>query len=401
MANLKKDISAFSSKGYVLASVVLLLITLANFVLINIVFINSKSITDNNMKAVRQMNTINSELANVNRNALMIAGNIGDPYAAVSNIENSFRIIEANEAAYEKIKNRSDIEIKRYNQSKLLLEAYHQKLFAIRDTFRSIPPEGRREIYLQELHPLQITATEMFLAASELNDKNADDLVHRNSIIHGISIDLMIFLLAVGEIAIFLLGKRAKKSHQELLRRQHEIEVAGEKLQLSKDRMTDLARMNLLTNMKNRYALEDELSSRLETDQFNIGVFDIDNFRNINDLYGYAFGDEYLAAIGEALNNEFSDVARIYNITGNEFCFVFNDDVPDSQAQKIAEKIRTVISKPYTILNISVQSSVSGSIYHYLPNDCLNVSALLIKMDTAVHNVKRNGGNSVITVNNL
>ena len=165
--------------------------------------------------------------------------------------------------------------------------------------------------------------------------------------------------------------------------------------------MQDIALTNILTGMKNRYSLEDDLAGRLETDQFNIGVFDIDNFRIINDTYGYEFGDEYLSAIGEMLTEEFSDSATIYNITSNEFCFVFNDDIPDSQAQRIADKIRATLSTPITIESITVQCTASGSIYHYLPNDCLNVSSLLLKMDNVMHNAKRNGGNMIYVVNSL
>ncbi|MDE6101868.1 MAG: GGDEF domain-containing protein, partial [Ruminococcus sp.] len=165
--------------------------------------------------------------------------------------------------------------------------------------------------------------------------------------------------------------------------------------------MYDIAITNILTGMKNRYALENDLAERLETDQFNIGVFDIDNFRLINDTYGYEFGDEFLAAIGETLLQEFGDMASIYNITSNEFCFIFNEDIPDSQIQRIADRIRAAMSSPVTIENIMVQCTASGSIYHYLPNDSLNVSSLLIKMDTVMHNVKRNGGNNVYVVNSL
>ena len=165
--------------------------------------------------------------------------------------------------------------------------------------------------------------------------------------------------------------------------------------------MFDIALTNILTGMKNRYALENDLADRLETDQFNIGVFDLDNFRAINDTYGYEFGDEFLATIGEMLNSEYSNVAEIYNITGNEFCFIFHDDVPDSQAQRIADKIRITMTTPIEISGVVAQCGASGSIYHYLPNDSLNVSSLLIKMDTTLHNAKRNGGNMVYTVNSL
>ena len=132
-----------------------------------------------------------------------------------------------------------------------------------------------------------------------------------------------------------------------------------------------------------------------------IAVFDLDNFRSINDTYGYDFGDEYLAAIAEKLKEEFSDIAEIYNITGNEFCFVFNRDVTESQAMRYIQDIQNVMSAPYNVLNLTVQLPVSGAVYHYLAGDCLNVNSLLVKLDTTMRMAKMNGGNMVNTVVNM
>ena len=153
--------------------------------------------------------------------------------------------------------------------------------------------------------------------------------------------------------------------------------------------------------MKNRYALDSDISDRLETGRFQIAVFDMDNFRSINDTYGYDFGDEYLAAVAEKLKEEFGDVAEIYNITGNEFCFVFNKNISESQAVGIAQNIQRVMSSPFEVLNLNVQLPCSGAVYHYLPGDCLNVNSLLVKLDTAMRNAKMNGGNMINNVMNM
>ena len=159
--------------------------------------------------------------------------------------------------------------------------------------------------------------------------------------------------------------------------------------------------MNILTGMKNRYALDNDVSSRLETDRFNIAVFDLDNFRSINDTYGYDFGDEYLAAVAENLKEQFTSIAEIYNITGNEFCFLFNRDISENQAMVHAQKIQAAMSGPYDIMNLTVQLTASGAVYHYLPGDCLNVNSLLVKLDTTMRGVKMNGGNMVTSVMNI
>ncbi|MDE7138315.1 MAG: GGDEF domain-containing protein, partial [Ruminococcus sp.] len=244
-------------------------------------------------------------------------------------------------------------------------------------------------------------AVEMLMATLEIGKSDAQEKINSSSVLFGAGFIFLIIVLIAGEIIIASLAKSTRRRMMQLEMQERQIAAAGRKLESSNQKMYDIALTNILTGMKNRYALENDLADRLETDQFNIGVFDIDNFRIINDTYGYEFGDEFLAAIGETLLEEFSDVASIYNITSNEFCFIFNEDIPDSQIQRIADKIRAAMSSPVTIESIMVQCTASGSIYHYLPNDSLNVSSLLIKMDNVMHNVKRNGGNAVYVVNSL
>ena len=127
----------------------------------------------------------------------------------------------------------------------------------------------------------------------------------------------------------------------------------------------------------------------------------MDNFRSINDMYGYDFGDEYLSLVAERLRSEFGQHAEIYNITGNEFCAVFNREVSDSQALHYVEGIAAAMSSPYTVFNLTVQLSVSASTYHYVAGDCLNVNSLLVKMDNALWNAKRQGGGQIHQVMNI
>ena len=73
-----------------------------------------------------------------------------------------------------------------------------------------------------------------------------------------------------------------------------------------------------LTNLKNRYALEEETK---ENDFVSITLIDIDSFDDINELYGFSTGNLVLIEVGKILN-EFSlkyDVS-VYRIYGNVYC---------------------------------------------------------------------------------
>ena len=62
------------------------------------------------------------------------------------------------------------------------------------------------------------------------------------------------------------------------------------------------------------------------------------------------------------------------------------------QAQQLAEQIRQSIGRPATVAGIVLQSPVSASLYHCLPSEGLDVNGLLMKMDSALHQAKRDGG---------
>lgn len=400
MANNTNYEGSKTKRNFTFAYIMIFVIMLLNIVNSLIIFYNGRNVYYRNMNSLQHMTTISEELLTVNREVLMIVSDMGNPMGNVTNIHNSFDNIREHMKEYEEIQH-SDLEKRRYNHAKLLVESYDNKLLSLEHAFAGLDAEQMKSIYLQEIHPTQNAAVEMIMATLEIGKNDAEELMSRNSILFGAGFMFLLIVLVLSEIIVHSLAKSTKRRMQQLQMQERQIAAAGRKLENSNKKMHDIALTNILTGMKNRYALEDDISGRLENDQFNIGVFDIDNFRIINDTYGYEFGDEYLSAIGEMLNEEFSDTATIYNITSNEFCFVFNDDIPDSQAQRIADKIRATMSTPVTIESITVQCTASGSIYHYLPNDCLNVSSLLLKMDNVMHNAKRNGGNMIYVVNSL
>ena len=153
--------------------------------------------------------------------------------------------------------------------------------------------------------------------------------------------------------------------------------------------------------MKNRYALEKDIGERLQSEPFNMALFDMDNFRSINDTYGYDFGDEYLVQIAEKLQKSFGEYAEIYNITGNEFFVLFNSDISKEKSINLSKNIFTAIGMAYSVGNIGIQLSVSGCAYNYLPGDCSSLDSLLVKMNNTIRNIKKNGGNSMASVTNI
>lgn len=403
-----KTKSAGRSTAYNLAAVLLALVTLINMVLVYYMYMDNERIGNKTSTTMNTINSVNGELQSINQRVLTIIADIGTEQsksAIADSIVKSFDSIDAKLDTFETYEGLSDATLKRCRHARVFLEAYRNRLNAFREQYNS--PEGfsegisLKDMYTQDIYPLETTATEMLIATIGINAANTARQQARTRQIFYVTELIMAALLVVGELIIFLFAKRAKKVQQELEEREKNLQEVGAKLRSTRQKASDLALTNLLTGMKNRYALDNDISGRLESDRFNIAVFDMDNFRIINDTYGYEFGDEYLAAIAEKLKEEFGEVAEIYNITGNEFCFLFNKEYTESQSMAFVQRIHSVMSSPFTVLNITVQLTVSGAAYHYLPGDCLNVNSLLVKLDTTMRNAKMNGGNMVNTVVNM
>lgn len=388
---------------YWFAGILLAVIYLINTLLVENIYSSNLKVSRDTSNCMSALNRINSELTEINLDSVSIAAGLKtDMDQITSDTDRHYKNILASEAQFESIEGLSDTALKRYNYAKAIIATYKARLDALgTGAVASGDYEEMGYVLKQDIYPLQVNASEMLTSTIDVVGADTGKITAQNKIRSYLLMWMMLVVAIFGEAAIWIFSKRAKKARAEIEEREKNLAEVDAKLKSTRQKASDLAIMNVLTGMKNRYALDNDISDRLETGRFQIAVFDMDNFRSINDTYGYDFGDEYLASVAEKLKAEFGDVAEIYNITGNEFCFVFNKNISESQAMGIAQKIQHVMSSPYDVLNLAVQLPCSGAVYHYLPGDCLNVNSLLVKLDTAMRNAKLNGGNMISTVMNI
>ena len=391
------------SGAYIFAAILIAIMYLINTFLVESIYWSNTEASTRTSTAMNSLNKINGELSEINKDSIGIAAGIKTDMSLITQdtARHYANIIDA-EHAFESIEGLSDTARHRYEYAKAIIDTYKQRLDAMgTGTVAAGDFVEMGYILKQDIYPLQVTASEMLTSTIDVVGTDIGKIMAKNQIKSYVLMSFMMLVAILGELAVWLFARRAKKAKLELEEREKSLAEVDAKLKTTRQKASDLAVINVLTGMKNRYALDNDISDRLESGRFQIAVFDMDNFRSINDTYGYDFGDEYLAAVAEKLKEEFSEVAEIYNITGNEFCFVFNKNISESQAMGIAQNIQRVMSSPFEVLNLAVQLPCSGAVYHYLPGDCLNVNSLLVKLDTAMRNAKMNGGNMISTVMNI
>ncbi len=106
-----------------------------------------------------------------------------------------------------------------------------------------------------------------------------------------------------------------------------------------------------LTKLYNRKNYESQLNYFTQIRKpFGVALFDLNNFKEINDTYGHSKGDEVLIAFGQALKKTFDKRAFVSRLGGDEFAVIVEgryehiDDMIEELAGQIAAEEDDVIS---------------------------------------------------------
>jgi len=159
------------------------------------------------------------------------------------------------------------------------------------------------------------------------------------------------------------------------------------------------AYQDTLTQTLNRNFLEDkahELFIKFSISKKPVGIimFDIDNFKKINDTYGHTIGDMVLTKLAEIIKKEIRKEDLFIRYGGEEFLII----LPNSNLQntyKVAEKIRQQIENlEINIGEKHLKFTISVGISEIRDNDTSLFDAIK-RADINLYKAKRNGKNRV------
>jgi diguanylate cyclase (GGDEF)-like protein len=153
-----------------------------------------------------------------------------------------------------------------------------------------------------------------------------------------------------------------------------------------------LTGVNNRSSMNSTIIRETELARRHETPLSLVEV-DIDYFKQVNDNYGHAAGDEILKTVANVVQNCIRSSDILFRSGGEEFILVLSN-TGKRGALLLAERIRKAIEKHKFIYNdtvISVTASIGVSCYEKGDNS----ESLYEKADNALYQAKHAGRNCV------
>jgi len=155
-----------------------------------------------------------------------------------------------------------------------------------------------------------------------------------------------------------------------------------------------------LTGVGNLRMLTTTLTAEVERARhFNrccsLMILDIDNFRDINSLYGHAAGDQVLAAVAARIAASVRAVDRVARYGGEEFAVVC-PELDTTEAVAAAEKVwKAVRDQPFEVEGGSVVVRVSIGVASW-PAQARTSTALLRAADSAVDQAKGLGRDQVV-----
>jgi len=148
------------------------------------------------------------------------------------------------------------------------------------------------------------------------------------------------------------------------------------------------------THWEQRFKTEVERVKRYKN-KVSLIMFDMDNFKKINDKYGHLGGDEVLRKTAERCVNLFRSVDVIGRYGGEEFC-VFLPETNIENTRNVAEKLRHAIADTpvhYESKEIFISASIGFTCSNKEKN---NYEALLKEADEALYTAKKNGRNQCV-----
>ncbi len=163
-------------------------------------------------------------------------------------------------------------------------------------------------------------------------------------------------------------------------------------------RIEYLSRHDALTGLPNRSRMQEFLDGKLKTaptlDQpLVMLILDLDRFKPVNDLLGYAIGDQVLNEVSRRLGECVRSGDLVARIGGDEFVLILNDVGSPEEVEAACGRLIDSIEQPMILEDHEVFVSASIGIA-MAPNDATEAAELLRYADIALYEAKAGGRNT-------
>lgn len=176
------------------------------------------------------------------------------------------------------------------------------------------------------------------------------------------------------------------------------INVAGKfRGNAKKKELEDKADTDLLTGLNNKLATERKIKEFMAHNpdtQSMLFIFDVDNFKKVNDTMGHAFGDEVLRSLGKQIGGIFRASDIVGRVGGDEFMVFLKGISTEENILKEAAKVEAFFKgfQAGEYVKYKATASIGVAIY---PQEGADFETLYKAADQGLYKAKKRGKNQL------
>lgn len=184
----------------------------------------------------------------------------------------------------------------------------------------------------------------------------------------------------------------ARCENERLLAQNQQMSEESANVHAALEQAVQAAQTDVLTGLRNREVLWDRLGhdlslARRHGNRLAVYFLDVDDFKQINDEFGHAAGDQLLQHVARVLVASVRESDTVCRIGGDEFVILASATLPEDALQ-MAAKIGGALGTPCVLAGhvMAVSASIGWALF---PEDGDSPGVLVRKADEAMYRRKR------------
>ena len=149
---------------------------------------------------------------------------------------------------------------------------------------------------------------------------------------------------------------------------------------------------DLLTDIHNRFSLDKYLDAQIEVARSKAHIFgliyiDLDEFKQVNDIYGHKIGDLFLQEVALRMKRQLRSHDMLARLGGDEFAVLLAVVRSRTDVEEVAQRLEHCLDEPFVADGYTLHGSASVGIAIY-PEDATTKDGLLSCADAAMYVAK-------------
>ncbi len=169
----------------------------------------------------------------------------------------------------------------------------------------------------------------------------------------------------------------------------HALLVQGLRLQMVMDPLTQAFNR---TTLEHDLGLEVERSARYNT-PFVVVMIDIDHFKQVNDRYGHAAGDQVLKGMSCYVKQQIRNSDSLYRYGGEEFMLLLRNTTLQRARQRLEKLLDHFRGREWSEVEVGLQITLSAGVASWTSGE--SVQSLIEQADQALYLSKANGRDQI------